>query len=126
MLAGYTPFATGAQDTPQDILKRIGEGTIDMASGNWQSVSTTAKVRPPSFLLPIVRTVMTHCSHCSCLSPQDLVKKMLHVDPHKRLTAEQVLKHPWLADRSSLPQLHLKIAEPQEIKVTCILTTCPM
>lgn len=48
MLAGYTPFATGPQDTPQDILKRIGEGITDMASGNWQTVSPAAKVFPSS------------------------------------------------------------------------------
>lgn len=30
------------------------------------------------------------------LFPQDLVSKMLHVDPHQRLTAKQVLQHPWI------------------------------
>ena len=44
MLAGYTPFATGPQDTPQDILQRIGEGRVEMNAGNWQTVSAQAKV----------------------------------------------------------------------------------
>ena len=44
MLAGSTPYATSANDTPQDILKRITEGTVDLNSGNWETVSVSAKV----------------------------------------------------------------------------------
>uniref|UniRef100_A0A2I3G976 non-specific serine/threonine protein kinase n=1 Tax=Nomascus leucogenys TaxID=61853 RepID=A0A2I3G976_NOMLE len=36
-------------------------------------------------------------SHC-----RDVVSKMLHVDPHQRLTAMQVLKHPWVVNREYL------------------------
>ena len=43
MLAGETPFATGPEDSPEDILQRIGKGQYDMDSGNWQSVSILAK-----------------------------------------------------------------------------------
>jgi len=89
MLAGYTPFATGPQDTPQDILHRIGEGRVEMNAGNWQTVSAQAK---------------------------DLVSKMLHVDPAKRITAEGVLNHPWIKNRHNLPQLHLKIQEANQLK----------
>lgn len=61
MLAGYTPFATGPQDTPHDILKRIGEGQLDMTSGNWQTVSPAAKV-------DIVIIVIPSCSKFSYMS----------------------------------------------------------
>lgn len=40
-----TPFANGPADTPESILKRIGEGKLDLESGNWRSVSKEAKVR---------------------------------------------------------------------------------
>ena len=43
MLAGETPFATGPEDSADDILQRIGKGQYDMDSGNWQSVSNLAK-----------------------------------------------------------------------------------
>ena len=43
MLAGETPFASGPEDSSDDILQRIGKGQYDMDSGNWQSVSSLAK-----------------------------------------------------------------------------------
>ena len=42
MLAGETPFATGPEDSMEDILQRIGKGQYDMDSGNWLSVSNLA------------------------------------------------------------------------------------
>ena len=43
MLAGQTPFATGPEDSPEDILRRIGKGQYNMDSGNWSTVSSLAK-----------------------------------------------------------------------------------
>uniref|UniRef100_A0A674JIU2 Ribosomal protein S6 kinase n=1 Tax=Terrapene triunguis TaxID=2587831 RepID=A0A674JIU2_9SAUR len=80
MLTGYTPFANGPDDTPEEILARIGSGKFSLTGGYWNSVSVTAK---------------------------DLVSKMLHVDPHQRLTAAQVLRHPWIVDSDQLPQYQL-------------------
>ncbi|XP_073213251.1 ribosomal protein S6 kinase alpha-3 isoform X4 [Lepidochelys kempii] len=80
MLTGYTPFANGPDDTPEEILARIGSGKFSLTGGYWNSVSVTAK---------------------------DLVSKMLHVDPHQRLTAAQVLRHPWIVDCDQLPQYQL-------------------
>ncbi|CAJ0938338.1 unnamed protein product [Ranitomeya imitator] len=43
MLAGYTPFANGPEDTPEEILARIGSGKFTLRGGNWNTVSASAK-----------------------------------------------------------------------------------
>ncbi|KAJ6663221.1 hypothetical protein lerEdw1_010357 [Lerista edwardsae] len=43
MLAGYTPFANGPKDTPEEILLRIGSGKFSLSGGNWDTVSDAAK-----------------------------------------------------------------------------------
>uniref|UniRef100_A0A6Q2ZEZ1 Ribosomal protein S6 kinase n=1 Tax=Esox lucius TaxID=8010 RepID=A0A6Q2ZEZ1_ESOLU len=80
MLTGFTPFANGPEDTPEEILARIGSGKFSLTGGYWNSVSAEAK---------------------------DLVSKMLHVDPHQRLTAAQVLRHPWIVNKDQLPKYQL-------------------
>ncbi|GAA6104975.1 ribosomal protein S6 kinase alpha-2 isoform X1 [Tachysurus ichikawai] len=75
MLAGFTPFASGPDDTPEEILARIGSGKYTLSGGNWDTVSDAAK---------------------------DIVTKMLHVDPHQRLTAPLVLRHPWIVNQEQL------------------------
>ncbi|XP_065114356.1 ribosomal protein S6 kinase alpha-3 isoform X2 [Paramisgurnus dabryanus] len=80
MLTGFTPFANGPEDTPEEILARIGSGKFCLTGGYWNSVSPEAK---------------------------DLVSSMLHVDPHQRLTAAQVLRHPWIVHKEHLPKYQL-------------------
>ncbi|XP_054606962.1 ribosomal protein S6 kinase alpha-3 isoform X4 [Nothobranchius furzeri] len=90
MLTGFTPFANGPEDTPEEILARIGSGKFSLSGGYWTSVSAEAK---------------------------DLVSKMLHVDPHQRLTATQVLRHPWVTRRDQLPKFTLNRQDaPQKVK----------
>ncbi|XP_038252467.1 ribosomal protein S6 kinase alpha-2 isoform X2 [Dermochelys coriacea] len=89
MLAGFTPFANGPDDTPEEILARIGSGKYALAGGNWDSVSDAAK---------------------------DIVSKMLHVDPHQRLTAVQVLRHPWIVNREYLSQNQLSRQDVHLVK----------
>lgn len=44
---------------------------------------------------------------------------MLHVDPHQRLTAGQVLRHPWVTHRDQLPKYTLNRQDaPLLVKVT--------
>ncbi|CAB1349858.1 unnamed protein product [Coregonus sp. 'balchen'] len=76
----FTPFANGPEDTPEEILARIGSGKFSLTGGYWNSVSAEAK---------------------------ELVSKMLHVDPHQRLTAGQVLRHSWVTHRYKLPNFTL-------------------
>jgi serine/threonine protein kinase len=41
-------------------------------------------------------------------SAKDLVRRILVVDPARRITAAQILQHPWvLADTSALPNVHM-------------------
>ncbi|XP_006871242.1 PREDICTED: ribosomal protein S6 kinase alpha-2 isoform X3 [Chrysochloris asiatica] len=89
MLAGFTPFANGPDDTPEEILARIGSGKYALSGGNWDCVSDTAK---------------------------DVVSKMLHVDPQQRLTAVQVLKHPWIVNREYLSQSQLSRPDVHLVK----------
>uniref|UniRef100_A0AAR2K2N0 Ribosomal protein S6 kinase n=1 Tax=Pygocentrus nattereri TaxID=42514 RepID=A0AAR2K2N0_PYGNA len=89
MLAGFTPFANGPDDTPEEILARIGSGKYVLSGGNWDTVSDAAK---------------------------DIVTKMLHVDPHQRLTAPLVLRHPWIVNRDQLSQSHLVRQDAQLVK----------
>lgn len=43
-LPSYTPFANGPNDTPEEILVRIGSGKFSLSGGNWDTVSDAAKV----------------------------------------------------------------------------------
>lgn len=46
----FTPFANGPEDTPNDILSRIGNGSFSLAGGNWDTVSDAAKVELRPFV----------------------------------------------------------------------------
>uniref|UniRef100_A0A8C1LHA8 Ribosomal protein S6 kinase n=1 Tax=Cyprinus carpio TaxID=7962 RepID=A0A8C1LHA8_CYPCA len=97
MLTGFTPFANGPEDTPEEILVRIGSGKFSLSGGYWNSVSFEAK---------------------------DLVSKMLHVDPHKRLTAAQVLRHPWIVNKDQLPKYQLNRQDAPHLVKQAWATAC--
>uniref|UniRef100_A0A915Q7Z3 Ribosomal protein S6 kinase n=1 Tax=Setaria digitata TaxID=48799 RepID=A0A915Q7Z3_9BILA len=80
MLSGETPFATSENDSPQMILKRVGEGKYTLKGRAWANISEQAK---------------------------DLVRRLLHADPSKRLSAKQILIHPWVVHLNSLPTVRL-------------------
>lgn len=60
-----------------------------MIEGNWNHVSSPAK---------------------------DLVRKMLDLDPAKRLTTAQVIAHPWIQQRHSLPENQLAMQDARLVK----------
>ncbi|KAE9596526.1 hypothetical protein Lal_00007327 [Lupinus albus] len=68
LLSGVPPFWA---ENEQGIFDAVLHGHIDFASDPWPSVSTNAK---------------------------DLVKKMLQADPKERLSAVNVLNHPWMRE----------------------------
>ena len=49
---------------------------------------------------------------------QDLVTRMLHINPRVRLTAEQVIFHPWITKVEELPTYRLSFPEPVTVKVS--------
>ena len=87
-----TPYAQGPEDSPEKILARIDQGTLDLTSGNWRSISPAAK---------------------------DLVQRMLHVDPSARISVMKVLQHPWISDRAKLSEMKLTVADVK-IKVSIL------
>ncbi|GAA0146630.1 non-receptor serine/threonine protein kinase [Lithospermum erythrorhizon] len=66
LLSGVPPFWA---ETEAGIFEQVLHGDLDFASEPWPSISESAK---------------------------DLVRKMLVRDPRKRLTAHEVLCHPWV------------------------------
>ncbi|BES93980.1 ribosomal protein S6 kinase [Nesidiocoris tenuis] len=97
LLAGRTPFTNSPEDTPTDILQRIGDSKLDLESGNWTNISNEAK---------------------------DLVRKMLHVDPAKRPTAAVLVNESWLTQRhrlSATPAGRI-VCPPSEVKAAVAAT----
>lgn len=68
LLSGVPPFWG---DTEQQIFQSILKGELDFESDPWPKVSDAAK---------------------------DCVRQMLEMNPAKRATADQILKHPWMKE----------------------------
>ena len=68
LLCGHPPFHSKSN---REVLERTSRGQYTLSGPQWNDVSSEAK---------------------------DLVKQMLENSPKKRITAEEVLDHPWLKD----------------------------
>lgn len=68
LLSGVPPFW---DETEKGIFDAVLKGDLDFESAPWPTISRSAK---------------------------DLVRKMLTQDPKKRITAAQVLEHPWIRE----------------------------
>ncbi|KAK3161321.1 hypothetical protein QOZ80_1BG0075650 [Eleusine coracana subsp. coracana] len=79
LLSGVPPFWAENEDGIFDAVLR---GHIDFASDPWPSISSGAK---------------------------DLVRKMLRQDPKERLTAAEILSHPWIREDGEAPDKPLDI-----------------
>ncbi|KAB5519497.1 hypothetical protein DKX38_023816 [Salix brachista] len=77
LLCGVPPFWA---ETEQGVAQAIIRSVINFKRDPWPKVSETAK---------------------------DLVRKMLDPDPKRRLTAQQVLDHPWLQNAKKAPNVSL-------------------
>ncbi|KAG0460924.1 hypothetical protein HPP92_020878 [Vanilla planifolia] len=77
LLCGVPPFWA---ETEQGVAQAIIRSVIDFKRDPWPKVSDTAK---------------------------DLVKRMLDPDPKRRLTAQEVLDHPWLQNAKRAPTVNL-------------------
>ncbi|XP_062083594.1 calcium-dependent protein kinase 17-like [Humulus lupulus] len=86
LLCGVPPFWA---ESEHGIFNAILRGHIDFTSDPWPSISTGAK---------------------------DLVRKMLHSDPKQRLTAFQVLTHPWIKEGGEAPDTPLDNAVLNRLK----------
>ncbi|ONM32269.1 Calcium-dependent protein kinase 1 [Zea mays] len=86
LLCGVPPFWA---ETEQGIFEQVLHGSLDFDSDPWPSVSGDAK---------------------------DLLRKVLVRDPKKRLTAHQVLCHPWLQTIASAPDKPLDSAVLSRLK----------
>ncbi|MBA0644953.1 hypothetical protein Goklo_013118 [Gossypium klotzschianum] len=77
LLCGFPPFWAESEN---GIFSAILRGEIDFESDPWPAISPQAK---------------------------DLVTKMLNLDPKQRLTAQQVLNHPWIKEDGEAPDIPL-------------------
>ncbi|XP_022856925.1 calcium-dependent protein kinase 32-like [Olea europaea var. sylvestris] len=77
LLCGVPPFWA---ETEQGVAQAIIRSVVNFKRDPWPKVSDRAK---------------------------DLVKKMLNPDPKQRLTAQEVLDHPWLQNAKSAPNISL-------------------
>ncbi|KAB2080600.1 hypothetical protein E1A91_A05G078400v1 [Gossypium mustelinum] len=85
-LSGVPPFWAESEN---GIFNSILRGHIDFSSDPWPSISPQAK---------------------------ELVKKMLNSDPKQRLTAVQVLSHPWIKEDGEAPDTPLDNAVISRLK----------
>ncbi|XP_077210312.1 calcium-dependent protein kinase 20-like isoform X2 [Tasmannia lanceolata] len=77
LLCGVPPFWA---ETEQGVAQAIIRSVIDFKRDPWPKISDNAK---------------------------DLVKRMLDPDPKRRLTAQEVLDHPWLVNAKKAPNVPL-------------------
>nr|CAB3463199.1 unnamed protein product [Digitaria exilis] len=86
LLCGVPPFWA---ESEAGIFRQILRGKLDLESEPWPSISDSAK---------------------------DLVRKMLTRDPTKRLTAHEVLCHPWIVDDAVAPDKPIDSAVLSRLK----------
>ncbi|OQV19354.1 Ribosomal protein S6 kinase alpha-2 [Hypsibius exemplaris] len=95
MLSGKSPYASAPSDQPEAILQRIEAGTLSLSGSAWSHISDYAK---------------------------DLITKMLHPDPHQRITAKQVLEHPWMRNAPERVQRRTSQPDIEVLKATTAAT----
>uniref|UniRef100_A0A665WHS2 calcium/calmodulin-dependent protein kinase n=1 Tax=Echeneis naucrates TaxID=173247 RepID=A0A665WHS2_ECHNA len=99
LLVGYPPFWDEDQ---HKLYQQIKAGAYDFPSPEWDTVTPEAK---------------------------NLINQMLTINPAKRITAEQALKHPWVCHRSTVASMMhrqetveclRKFNARRKLKVSCV------
>ncbi|KAA3673765.1 serine/threonine-protein kinase Chk2 [Paragonimus westermani] len=93
-LVGYPPFTDERLD--HDLHSQIVNGLYDFPDPYWKDISGEA---------------------------QDLVRRMLTVEPSERLTIKAVLDHPWLNDVAIKSEVYALIDKPLPSDSTAVSTT---
>uniref|UniRef100_A0A183A8G2 Protein kinase domain-containing protein n=1 Tax=Echinostoma caproni TaxID=27848 RepID=A0A183A8G2_9TREM len=88
LLVGRTPYAHRPGDSPASVVHQIQSEELKLLGPRWYRVSVNAK---------------------------DLVTKLLELDPIKRISASEVLTHPWLTNREELPRQHSAMEASEEL-----------
>lgn len=101
---------------PGEAVATWGMGRRPRARVRWEMVGRSGLPLPHLRDTAVFSPAAPHTSPLP-LCHQDLVSKMLHVDPHQRLTAKQVLQHPWITQKDKLPQSQLSHQDLQLVKV---------
>lgn len=89
-LCGFEPFYSDSGDA--EMYSRILKCDYEFLSPYWDENSLNAKVRGKKETRETERLT-------NALLPQDLISKLLILDPQKRMTAKDALKHPWVQVR---------------------------
>ena len=89
LLVGYPPFWDEDQHR---LYAQIKAGAYDFPSPEWDSVTQDAK----NLINQVHFYIVTCMSVMYCMSVKIGIQ-MLVLDPKKRITADQALKHPWIA-----------------------------
>jgi serine/threonine protein kinase len=87
-LCGFPPFY---DENNAVLFEQIKRGDYDFPSPYWDDVSDSGTWR--------------RAAGCGVLTPcavKSLIRGLLAVDPHERMSVDQVLAHPWIAVRPSL------------------------
>lgn len=116
ILYRQTPFASGPNDTPTEILHRIAGSKLDLRCGTWVTISNEAKVS--HFFLSFYPVISCIRNFFTLSYFQDLVCSMLHVEPRRRPTTSQIMQHPWITRRDNLPTNRIHLPEPNLIRVS--------
>ncbi|XP_020225353.1 calcium-dependent protein kinase 26 [Cajanus cajan] len=91
LLCGAPPFWG---ESEQEVFEEVLHGDLNFSSDPWSNISESAK---------------------------DLVRKMLVKDPRKRITAHEVLRHPWIQVEGVAPDKPLDSAVMSRLKQVSVM-----